>query len=294
MKELNDRAFQLPLNFPQTFLPERRLLSKILEFAATGGSETKVVIGEKTGIPTGKSTGKVEPIIYYASGMGLINARKKNAGIWELSITQLGSLIIQEDPFLSELQTLWMLHLMLCRRERGTDLVSGPGVADPWFALFAEGSFRLGTQFKQSSFQEVLTDRYGEKSYLQSLAWVVLRSYLRESCFGHIGVLHQTEDELIVRLTAPIDKEFFPVYAAYFYLIWDELFLGDDQVSLDVFSERSHFFSIINWEDSAKSRWLTWMSDQGLIQVDRYTGSPVLLRLKTTDLVVMEIYSELI
>lgn len=294
MKELNDRASQLPLNFPQTFLPERRLLSKILEFAAKNGSGTKVAIGEITGIPTGKSTGKVEPIIYYASGMGLINARKKNAGIWELSITQLGSLIIQEDPFLSELQTLWMLHLMLCRRERGTDLVSGPGVTDPWFALFAEGSFRLGTQFKQSSFQEVLTDRYGEKSYLQSLAGVVLRSYLRESCFGHIGVLHQTEDELIVRLTAPIDKEFFPVYAAYFYLIWDELFLGDDQVSLDVFSERSHFFSIINWEDSAKSRWLTWMSDQGLIQVDRYTGSPVLLRLKTTDLVVMEIYSELI
>jgi len=292
MKELNDRASQLPLNFPQTFLPERRLLSKILEFAAKNGSGTKVAIGEITGIPTGKSTGKVEPIIYYSCAMGLINACKKNAGIWELSITQLGSLIIQEDPFLSELQTLWMMHLMLCRRVMGGDSVSG--VADAWFALFAEGSFRLGDKFKQLSFQEVLTDRYGEKSYLQSLSGVVLRSYLKESCFGHIGVLHRVEDELIVRVTAPIDKEFFPVYAAYFYLIWDEFFLDDDQVSLDVFSERSYFFSIINWEDSAKSRWLTWMSDQGLIQVDRYTGSPVLLRLKTTDLVVMEIYSELI
>lgn len=292
MKELNDSVFQLPLNFPQTFLPERRLLSKILEFAAAGGSGTKVAIGEKTGIPTGKSTGKVEPIIYYTCGMGLINALKKKAGIWELSLTQLGSLIIQEDPFLSEVQTLWMLHLMLCRR-RG-EAGSAVGVADPWFALFAEGSFRLGASFKQVSFQEFLTDRYGEKSYLQSLSGVVLRSYLRESCFGNIGALQQIEGELIVRLVAPVDKDLFPVYAAYFYLIWDELFLDDDQISLEVFSERSRFFSIINWDDSAKSRWLTWMSDQGLIQVDRYTGSPVLLRLKTTDLVVMEIYSELI
>lgn len=292
MRGLNDSICQLPLNFPQTFLPERRLLSKILEFAAEGGSGTKVDIGEKTGIPTGKSTGKVEPIIFYACGMGLINAQKKNAGIWELSLTQLGSLIIKEDPFLSEEQTLWMLHLMLCRID-GVD-GSATGIADPWFALFADGSFRLGNSFKQVSFQDFLTDRYGEKSYLQSLSGVVLRSYLRESCFGNIGVLQQIEDELIVRLTAPVDKVFFPVYAAYFYLIWDELFSDDDQVSLDVFSEKSRFFSIINWEDSAKSRWLTWMSDQGLIQVDRYTGSPVLLRLKTVELVVMDIYSELI
>jgi hypothetical protein len=292
MDYLKDLNCDLPLNFPQTFLPERRLIAKLLEFAAEDGQGNKVSIGEETGIPTGTSTGKVEPMIYYALGMGLITAHKKDAGIWKLGLTSLGRIVIQEDKFLSESQTLWGLHLMLCRRY--TLSTPAEGIADAWFALFAEGGFRLGGEFTASSLQTFLTDRHGEKSYLQSLSGVVIRSYLKDSCLGHINVLQETPEEMIIRQKAPADRSFFPVYAAYFYLIWDELFCDDDQVSLDDFAEQSRLFTIMNWGDSLVSRWLTWMSDQGIIQVDRYTGSPVLLRLNNTEQIVAEIYSELI
>lgn len=283
--------FSLPLNFPQTFLPDRRLLASLLTFASKGGVGDKVSIGAETGIPTGSSTGKVEPMIYYAYGMGLISA-KKVSGQWSLGLTSLGLIVFQEDPFLSEPQTLWVLHLMLSRRFSLSSPASG--VADAWFALFAESGFRLGSQFTQSRFSEFLTDRHGEKSYLKSLSGVVIRSYLEDSCLGLIDVLLQAENESFTRLAAPLDKSFFPFYATYLYLVWDELFNSDNQIALDFFSQQTRCFAIMGWDEAMINRWLDWMMDKGIVQVDRYTGTPVLLRLQTTDQVVGSSYNELI
>jgi len=41
-------------------------------------------------------------------------------------------------------------------------------------------------------------------------------------------------------------------------------------------------------------RWLEWLVDQGLIQMDRHTGSAMLLRLCETDAVLEQIYSGLV
>ena len=287
----NKKNVQIPLNSPQTFLPERRLLSQLLPFAKQKGQGDKVSIGAETGIPTGESTGKVEPIIYYALGMGLINAAKVS-GAWQLDLTPLGIVVLQEDPFLSENQSLWLLHLMLCRRN--TLKTPATGIADPWFALFAEGGFRLGECFKQSDYFDFLVDRHGDISYLKSLASVVIRSYLEESCLGHIGVLQQTENDLVVRQIAPVTREFFPVYTSYLYLVWDELFPEDNQISLDSFSRETRCFLIMGWTEPMIANWLDWMVDNGMVQVDRYTGTPMLLRLKSTLQVLTATYSELI
>jgi len=281
----------LPLNFPQSFLPDRRLLAQLLTFAAANGEGDKEAISAQTGIPTGKSTGKVEPMIYYAHGMGLITA-KKAASHWQLGLTPLGQIIFQEDSFLSEPQTLWLLHLMLSRRYT----LSSPatGVADAWFTVFAESDFRLGKRFTHARFLAFLIERHGDKGYLKSLSSLVLRSYLAESCFGQIAVLQQSTDDFFIRQSAPLEKSFFPVYAAYFYLLWDELFNTDNQIALDLFSKQSRCFSIMGWNETMIATWLDWMNDKGLIQIDRYTGSPVLLRLQKTNQVLTAIYSELI
>lgn len=80
------------LNFPQTFLLERRLLAKLLAFAAENERGEKTVIGGQTAIPTGKDTGKVEPMIYYCQGMGLVTVRE--SGEWQLGLTALQPNII--------------------------------------------------------------------------------------------------------------------------------------------------------------------------------------------------------
>lgn len=284
----------LPLNFPQTFLPERRLLAKLVAFAAENGRGEKTVIGEQTGIPTGKDTGKVEPMIYYCQGMGLVTANRES-GEWQLGLTALGRVMFQEDRYLGESHTLWLLHLMLCRR---LDLASPPvGIADAWFTLFAESYFRLSINFNQQDFLSFLIERYGEKTYTKSLASVVIRTYLEESCLGMITVLRQQgygDDVIIERCSAPSERSYYPIYAAYLYLIWDELFAGENQIALDRLAGESRCFLLMSWDDIAINRWLEWMVDKGLIQLDRYTGTAMLLRLGTTAQVVSNIYSELI
>ncbi len=285
---------QLPLNFPKSFLPERRLIAQLLPFAAKNGGGDKVSIGAQTSIPTGNSTGKVEPIIHYAVGMGMVTAIKISGG-WQLGLTALGHVILNEDPFLSEQQTLWLMHLMLCRRFGSANPISG--VASPWFALFSSGIFRLGNKFQQQDFVDFLVERHGDAGYLKSLAGIVIRSYIEDSCLGSINVLQEitaNDKKFLKRQPAPSNKSFFPVYAAYLSLIWDELFNSESQVSLDDFASHSRCFIVLGWDEAMIAYWLDWMADSGLLQIDRYTGAPILLRLKNTNQVISSIYSGLI
>jgi hypothetical protein len=297
MAILSNVTAPLPLNFSQTFLPDRRLLAKLLPFAANNGRGNKEVISAETSIPTGKSTGKVHPMIYYAQGMNLISASKAEGEIWQLGLTDMGKVILREDPFLSELQTLWLLHLMLCRRYGLT--LPARGIADPWFALFSDSSFRLGHCLTQTDYLAFLKERHGDESkgYLKSLTGVILRSYLEESCFGNMAALQPektSKEPLFIRQSAPTEKSFFPIYAAGFYQVWDELFPGETQLALTDFSVQTGFFNVLGWNETIVMRWLEWLVDQGLIQMDRHTGSAMLLRLYETEPVFNQIYSGLV
>jgi hypothetical protein len=284
----------LSLNFPNTFLPERSLLADLLRFAHLDGAGDKSEISEKTGIPTGASSGKVEPIIEFAEGMGLIEAERKN-NIWHLRPDKLGKIILQEDEFISEPLSMWLMHLMLCRRFPEEDPVIG--IADAWFSLFASGSFRLGRDFDQPTFQDYLSERHGSKNYLKPLSSLVIRTYLEPSCFGPIDAL-KTEDRdgvtFFVRQVAPVEPSFFPGYSAYFFITWDSLFPDARQVEAEEFFNMSFLQALLGWDQVKMSTWLDWMADRGLVQLDRQTGGTLVLKLRDTSSVVSEIFDDLI
>jgi hypothetical protein len=285
------------------FRPERILLAKLLGFAAQNGSGTKQDISGQTGIPTGEKSGKVEPMIEYALGMGLITADKNQKGVFQLGLSPVGQVIFNEDRFLNEPHTLWLLHLLLCRPRVDFPLL---GVVDPWFALFADSVFRLGQCFQRQDLTKLLSERYPEKKskkfqdsesdYINSVAGMVINSYLENNSFGSIAVLRQRADDAayVERCAAPTDKSYFPIYTAYLYLLWDDLFAGEHQIALDRLAEESRCFAVMGWGDTAIYRWLEWMVDERLIQLDRYTGAAMLLRLSSTQHVVGRLYSELI
>lgn len=284
----------LSLYFSQDFLPERSLIARLLPFAAANGCEDKVRIGLETGIPTGKSSGKVEPMIHYARGMGLIRSAQ-TGGQWQLELTSLGRLVAAEDPYLSETVTLWLLHLLFCRRS--TLVKPATGLADAWFALFADGALRLGKRFDQDAFLAFLAERHGSKRYLKGLSGLVLRSYLEPTCFEPINALSvETIDKrtLYSRHAAPAESSYFPAYSVYLFLIWDDLYAGYSQLAIDDLFTQSRCLSVMGWDRETASRWLDWMADHGLLQLDRQTGGTLVLRLQDTETAISGIFDELI
>lgn len=284
---------QLPSHFARDFKPERRLLAQLLAFAKTNGQGTIQKISEATSIPTGRYTGKVEPMIFYAMGMGLLIASKEDK-TWDLRLSPLGVLVLKEDPYLSERVSLWLMHLMMCRPLNTPDLI---GVVDPWFALFSLGEMRLGTVFTALDYWAFLKERMGESTYLQAMAGVILRSYEEDSCLGLIHAISSQDNEgsqRYMRNPAPLDIELFPVYTAYFFLLWDEFFIANRQIHLDEFLHSTRMLNVLNWTRDNAQTWLDWAVDKGVLQLDRQTGDSLVLRTCTTNTVLDAIYSELI
>ena len=279
----------LPANFPQDFLPDRSLLARLLAFAAAHGGGTKVEIGLETGIPTGQSTGKVEPMIHYARGMGLV-AADKTGGRWELRLTDLGAVVYAGDRYLDEMVTLWALHLLLCRRAGASS--PALGIADPWFALFAEGGTRLGNSFERAAYLIFLTERQGQKGYLRSLSGLVPRSYTEATCLGPIKALVLEGRDVYRRQPAPDERDCVPAYTLALFLAWDSLFPQERQVGLESLFQRSRLLDVLGWGRAQSERWLTWMVNRGLLQFDRLTGGTMVLRLGETQLAIRSLYDE--
>jgi hypothetical protein len=61
---------------------------------------------------------------------------------------------------------------------------------------------------------------------------------------------------------------------------------------LNEFLDKTGFLKILGWSDLQTLGWINWMVDTHVIQLDRQTGQPIALKLKTTEHVLAELYSE--
>ena len=272
---------RFPVNFNQGFYVERAYLSKILKISSQEFSGTKENISSKTGIPTGKSSGKVEPHIMYAQAMGIIsaNCQKKT---WTLSITDFGAIILEEDPHLTDNMSLWLLHLMLCNYKAG---------ADVWFKLFAESSILLGNTFSQVNFYLYMKSKVScdEPRRLNSL----LKMYTNESSFGHINCL-SIQHGIINRHSAVFNRDYFRGYASVMFFLWDQIYKDDRQILLDEFSRITFFFEILGWNINMLNTFLDALKGYGYISLDSQAGATLILRLKATPDILALTYNDLI
>lgn len=107
------------------------------------------------------------------------------------------------------------------------------GIADAWFTLFAESSFRLGHSFTHADYLAFLRERHGEKSYLRLCYPVhcpahLFRGRLPE-LFGASRCTPGCRSVMPIYApihskpahhpsVAPLETAFFPAYTAYFHL----------------------------------------------------------------------------
>lgn len=272
---------RLPLSFHMTFQPERHYLTALLKFTQSQNSDTIDGISQATGIPTGKSTGKVKPLLQYAQGMGLLELGPTNDGLQQFALTPLAHAILREDPHLLEENTQWALHLMLCGRRGG---------AEVWYAVFVEAASILGRVFPEQQFEQFLINRFGSS---RDAVGPLVRTYADPAALATVGAI-ACEDGRINLRRAPIQPALIDTVAALLLLNWDEAAPNDSQVALSALEAMSGLLAATGWGLEDQSRLLNEMESRGLLHVDRQTGNPILTRLATTDYVLRMMYDRLV
>jgi len=273
---------RLPLSFHMTFQPERHYLSALLAFAqAIDGPTTIATISGQTGIPTGKSSGKVRPLLQYARGMGLIDiVTKAGEGIY-LHLTSLGKTIMDEDSHLIEQTTQWALHLMLCRAQGG---------AEVWHAIFVEAAAALGRDLDETDFEAYLENKYGSS---RDAVGPLVRSYADTAALGKAAAIQQEGGRIRLR-KMPLQPAFFDTLGALLFLIWDDVCPGESQAALRELENESGLMAATGWNNEEQSDFLASAEVAGLFRLDRQTGAPILTRLMNTDDVLGVMYDRLI
>ncbi len=272
----------LSASFHNTFIPERVYLSEMLKFAAKSGSGNIEDISEATGIPTGKSSGKVEPILNYASGMGLIQVEKKSDGVKELSLTHLGRVIYLEDRNLSESYSQWLVHLHLCNPFSG---------ASVWHYTFARAFPSYQNQLTRPQLEDYITQHIPGNP--TRAVGPLLLMYLEAASFSNTQCLIK-EEEKYSKSRLPVIQEYFTGYAALMFLYWDFINPNSQQMVRNEFEAVTHFFQLSGWDLQTIDEVLEAWALRNWIRLDRQTEKLVITRLVATESVIPKVFDELI
>lgn len=265
---------RLGLNFHETFLPERTYLSKLMGYASNvAATADKETIHEATGIPTGKSSGKVTSTLRYAEAMGLV---RRDKGL--LSLTPFGQVVKREDARLDEPLTQWLAHLHLARRHGGAEL---------WYRVFAESTSTLGRSFLEGELlawveQNAGTDKLGPLGGM----------YVEPNSFGKSKIV-EVEGERWKRHHAPTASYYAPGYAFMMLSLMDHYFPQTGQVTAKAFEEQTRFFSAANWTEKQCQDVFDELSAIGAFRIERQLDDAVMTILEPAATFLPLLYDDL-
>lgn len=266
------------LNFHQTFKPEKQYIGSILNVADNTDGIGVQEISSYTGIPNGKSSGKVEPHIIYANYMGLIEYEKKN-GLINIRKTKLGNIVHAEDPGLQEELTVLLCHAMILRTNGG---------ADVWSAVFKTvlPMYRSGIKkdILLKELEQIFEGKVNKKNFAPFIG-----SY--EDMFAGLHILSMDAENMNIH-PLPLNKEFSFLYAYILFEYWDESYTKQEEIS-SVQLETLNYGKIFGWDEQQEYEVLEYLSDKDILRLNRQLVPYTLLRLVDKDTVLEKLYSEL-
>lgn len=246
----------LSVSFHQTFIPERRLIAALLNYSFKGKQGTIKEMSEETGIPMGKSSGKMPAILDYCRGMGLIEVLEERKGIKRPILTQFGVIVQAEDRFMGEEIVQWIAHMNLCRGDIG---------ARTWHEIFANSRIILGLSFSKQQMEDYLVSVCGPG---KDRIGPMITTYLDDAALKQAGSLFLT-DELINRKKAPILDAYAIPYALYLLSLLEDYFPGQSQITVTDFLSKTHWFDICFWDENDVKQIFTIFESHGYISIDR-------------------------
>ncbi|NMA64485.1 MAG: DUF4007 family protein [Syntrophomonadaceae bacterium] len=271
----------LAVNFHKTFIPERRLITALLEYAALGKEGTLQEISADTNIPMGKSTGKVPAIIDYARGMGLIELEiGVGQAIKKPVLTEFGRTVYLEDKFLGETVIQWLLHMNICRNDIG---------ALAWNAVFAGGRNTLGSSFTRKQLEDYLIGIFGPG---KNRTGPMILTYTDDAALARADILC-LEDEKVTRRKAPLLDSYSTSYSAYILTLMEAFFPGQAQVTVLDFNNTTLWFDICLWNQLDIELMFSMVERKGYISVDRQMRPWIIEKKSTAEEVWLHIWDDM-
>lgn len=266
------------INFHQTFKPEKQYIAGILELAEDSSFKTVKEISALTGIPTGASSGKVEPHIFYANYMGLIHYEKQE-GAYSLHRTSLGECVYSEDPGLQENLTILLCHCMMQR------VINGAPV---WSYIFKNILPRYREGIKKEILLKELNVPFEGKVTPKNIA-PFFGAY--DTFFSSMELLDNDGD--IIRLNAlSYNKEFIYLYAFILFQYWHEKYPKQDEITSNQLADLC-FGKVFGWDMQSEYEVLEYLADHEIIRMNRQLMPYTILQLVTAEELESRLYSEL-
>jgi len=243
------------INFHQTFAPETEALAQLLRVASENlGELSKEEISEITMIPTGERSGKVIPHIFYAQAMGLLHFEKKKSRFL-LSLTELGQIIYEEDPYLIEDITKWLCHY---------ELVHKTSPALLWSYVFNYFIPKIGLKFNQAALENAAVRNLD----FNKINFSPFRScYTAERCFD-IGIIEINGDEY--QLTPhKINRNYRHMYGYILLKHWENQLENQSEITYNQLIEEIGFGNPYLWDENMVMDVLELLQDEGVLKINR-------------------------
>lgn len=264
----------LALSFASTFSPERHYLSALLRFFKTHKKKMTVSeISDATGIPHGKSSGKVSPHIKYMQGMNLIEP--SDDGWYRL--TSFGRAVYSFDKSFTEPITAWACHAFLCDEDNGA-------------IIYREAISLLAKAGKLP--RDVLVDEIERNIESKVDDWVIapfIGFYKNNEAFGEVHII-DFEDKCLSYNSCPLNKTFFPLYGTFVCYYLNKYFSDKEQVSLTDFNKKTDLVSRFNLAESSLLSLMDILAGEGYIKISHLVNPLVISRLREPDECMEDLY----
>lgn len=213
------------VNFHKTFVPQEIYITKILELAERKFIGSKEEICRITGIPTGKTSGKVVPHILYSWYMGL-TAYSLNKGKYMLGLTELGITILKEDKHIFEDITKMICHYNMCDKNDG---------ALVWSFLYHNIEPMYDEVISLDLLKKKCNEFYQQKPEFD----VIRKAYSGDGFWASLNVFDFSDGFSIK--SSYYNKTMKYVYAYSLLSSWDKYFTEQQEITIDQIVE------IIKW-----------------------------------------------
>ncbi len=264
--------------FHESFPLQVVYLSEILQLASENYYGTKYDISNLTGIPTGDTSGKVEPHIRYLEHMGLINVDMKS-GKYLLSLTNLGEIVYASDKYIMQDVTKKLMHYNMTRNSKG---------APQWSFLFREYPYDFNIPISFNKIMESGKLKYGKEVYLKPV-----RSIYGSGDFISISPV-EFEDKDIIFKGCYASPDCNNLYGYSLLKELEELDVNESEFTIDKIFEHIKWQKGFGFEYDTALEVLDDLNHMGIIKLNKQLNPMTLIVNKSSEDLLIQLYDDLI